>query len=54
MTDKRGKQDRSRLEKRPYHSPQLYIYGDVNKLTRAKSWTMGTLDGKTIIWDLRS
>jgi hypothetical protein len=45
MTDKQDKGNRSPLGKRPYHPPQLLIYGDVNKLTRAKDFTSMTNDG---------
>lgn len=48
MTDKQDRLDWPRLEKRPYHPPRLYIYGDVNSLTRAKTPWTGTNDGKLI------
>lgn len=48
MTDEHGKGDQSGSKKRPYHRPRLFIYGDVNKLTRAsKVNSTQPLDGKT-------
>jgi len=49
MSNKQDKHDRPGLEKRSYHAPQLYIYGDVNKLTRGKISRSTTVDG-TVIW----
>jgi len=48
MTDRHGKPTQSGSGKRPYHRPKLFVYGDVNKLTRAKMiFSRNPLDGKT-------
>jgi hypothetical protein len=52
MTDKQGERNQSRPEKRPYHPPQLYVYGDINKLTRAKDLT-GNPDGRVLFGFIR-
>ena len=48
MKDKDIKDQRSVNEKRTYHRPRLFVYGDVNQLTRAQMvFSSQPLDGRT-------
>ena len=47
MSDKHGKADQPGSGKQPYHRPRLFVYGDVNKLTRAVTPWAGAVDGRT-------
>lgn len=50
MTEHRDKRNTSRSEKRPYHSPRFFVYGEFNELTRAKAFDLMTADGATGTW----
>ena len=47
MSKEKASRAQSRPEKRPYHSPTLLVYGDVNKLTHAQAiFSFKPLDGR--------
>ena len=50
MSDRGRKSNQADSGKRPYHRPHLYVYGDVNKLTRATMIVTGNPDGVPIAW----
>ena len=47
MSMKKPNRAQSKSTKRPYHSPTLLVYGDVNKLTHAQAiFSFKPLDGR--------
>lgn len=49
MSGKKGEHNRSEGVKRPYHPPQLHVYGDINKVTGARIFNFFTPgDGRSL------